>query len=403
MNAVARKVDSNGRLIIARKTGYSQNANRRWSVFDFIRMIILRLMDVDCSAAFVGLSRLAGIQWRTGVALWTGSIPAEAKRTGMYSVTRFDGDLTKLRPGGALCEPGRHIVTALAGGDVLSPEINELGTTTGGKPGAQTSREVRIRRRYLRRPSETDGGWTWLINLLPASVHATRAIVAFGRGQAWRTHTDRMTLLAPHDGPLYRQFLKAWTRLNRGLNLAFSATTMVGLGRVAIVILGSGLTDDGQITAAYRARLQLGLDQAITNPDATVVVTGGRPRKGITEAAAGRQWLVDHGLNPARIAVEDQSDSTVGNARGTIPLLMELGVDRYLLVSHASHLRRASIDFLAAALRAETVDNTAAAPTPILTPLAIDDYAPAPVKTAGPVDPDDRLLMAAEALAVLGI
>ncbi|MBN4926884.1 YdcF family protein [Hoyosella rhizosphaerae] len=120
---------------------------------------------------------------------------------------------------------------------------------------------------------------------------------------------------------------------------------------VAIVILGHGLRPDGSMQPELVKRLTAGLAQAITTPNAPIVVTGGSPQQGITEAAAMTQWLVEHGVPRSRILVEDQSVSTVANAQNTTKLLSQQGISEVILVTSPSHVRRAAANFAATGTR----------------------------------------------------
>ena len=135
MNVVQKRFVFFGRLMDKIKTGYNQGATRRWSVLDRVRKTLIPNKDVDCSAAFAILCWLSGIPWDMKTNTSTRNIAQKARATGMYSVEYFDGDLSKLRPGGALLEPGHHIASMLDNGEMLSPEQTELHTTTGGKLG----------------------------------------------------------------------------------------------------------------------------------------------------------------------------------------------------------------------------------------------------------------------------
>jgi hypothetical protein len=402
MNIVARKAVKAWRQINDFMNGYNQGMTRRWSAWNKSTNTINHNKEVDCSTAFVIGATIAGIPWDNTTGTSTRNIALKARATGMYDVDYFDGDLSKLRPGGALLEPAHHIASMLDHGEMLSPEQTELHTTTGGKPGEQKSYEVRIRKAYKRRPAEKNGGWTYIINLTRPAVHMKRALVAFAKGNAWGVHIRRLNIIAPHDGAATHEFIKRWAALNKGMDLGFIPTTLVNKGKVAIVVLGTKLNPNGAISGKYKQRLQLTLAKAQKNPDAIVIVSGGKPYNGITEAQAGRDWLKSQGVDGARIHMEHESNSTVGNALYSVPLMYKLGVDSYVLVSHASHLRRAAIDFLAATLKMENAKNKSLELTQ-LRPLAIDDYAPNPVKPSLPVDDSDREAMGAEVISILGL
>lgn len=130
-------------------------------------------------------------------------------------------------------------------------------------------------------------------------------------------------------------------RLTQGLPLmlAFNPVT------THIVVLGAGLTPEGKIQPVLEERLRAALRTAATFETAPIVVTGGVPRNGVTEAAAMREWLIEHGIAPERIIEEPRSRSTVENARFTNKLLIERGATGAVLVTNEDHLTRAMINF----------------------------------------------------------
>lgn len=122
-------------------------------------------------------------------------------------------------------------------------------------------------------------------------------------------------------------------------------------GRPTIVILGYGLRADGKMAAELINRVRAGKSQAELTTSAPIVVSGGVPKKGITEASAMQKWLVDNGVDASRITTEDKSGSTVANAQNTAAILAGKGVRDIILVTSPSHIRRAAADFAATGLR----------------------------------------------------
>ena len=100
-----------------------------------------------------------------------------------------------------------------------------------------------------------------------------------------------------------------------------------------------------------RDRVRAGKSQAELTTSAPIVVSGGVPKKGITEASAMQKWLVDNGVDASRITTEDKSGSTVANAQNTAAILAGKGVRDIILVTSPSHIRRAAADFAATGLR----------------------------------------------------
>nr|WP_237707900.1 YdcF family protein [Hoyosella subflava] len=143
----------------------------------------------------------------------------------------------------------------------------------------------------------------------------------------------------------------------------------------AIVILGYGLRDDGTMAAELVNRLQAGLRQAHATPDIPVFVTGGVPKRGITEAAAMKAWLLVHGVAESRITTEDRSTSTVTNAQYTTELLRQRGIAEAILVTSPSHIRRAAANFASAGTRVTGAVTTATDLDKYLTPYTREQQA----------------------------
>ncbi|WP_050949886.1 YdcF family protein [Gordonia effusa] len=122
-------------------------------------------------------------------------------------------------------------------------------------------------------------------------------------------------------------------------------------GRTAIVVLGYGLTANGKMAPELVKRVTAGKEQADVAAGAPIVVTGGAPKKGVTEAAAMRNWLVGKGIAASRITAEDKSTSTVSNAQNTATLLKLQGITDVVLVTSPDHIRRAAADFAGAGLK----------------------------------------------------
>ncbi|MGC4933259.1 YdcF family protein [Gordonia sp. DT30] len=129
-----------------------------------------------------------------------------------------------------------------------------------------------------------------------------------------------------------------------------STTARPVSGNPAIVILGFGLSPEGKPAPELIKRLEAGRAQALSSPSAPIVVTGGKPQNGATEASVMRKWLIANGVAPARIATEETSVSTVSNAQNTAGLLTARHISDVVLVTSPNHIRRAAADFAAAGL-----------------------------------------------------
>ncbi|TRW89109.1 transporter [Mycolicibacterium sp. 018/SC-01/001] len=131
---------------------------------------------------------------------------------------------------------------------------------------------------------------------------------------------------------------------------ALPALPEPGLG---IVTLGYALHDDGSMDDILIARLQQTKAAAQRWPSAPIVVTGGVEQSGRTEGESMKKWLVDNGVAAERIHDENFARSTVENASYGVDVLASVRATHALIISSASHIRRALTVFQLAA--AETL------------------------------------------------
>lgn len=115
--------------------------------------------------------------------------------------------------------------------------------------------------------------------------------------------------------------------------------------QTAVVVLGFGLLPDGTLRRELVNRLQAVAVQSITAPLSPIIVTGGAPKNGITEAAAMKEWLVRHFVPADRVHVEDRAGSTVENALYSTRMIRDIGAQNAVVVTSTNHIRRATADF----------------------------------------------------------
>jgi uncharacterized SAM-binding protein YcdF (DUF218 family) len=113
----------------------------------------------------------------------------------------------------------------------------------------------------------------------------------------------------------------------------------------AIVILGYGLKPDGTMREILRRRVLTGLIVAQFFPQSPIIVTGGNPQNGKSEAGQMRNMLMLLGFPANRIIVEDRANSTVQNARFSVPLAKQADTSGIILVTSTTHQGRADGDF----------------------------------------------------------
>ena len=132
----------------------------------------------------------------------------------------------------------------------------------------------------------------------------------------------------------------------------------------AILVFGAAVDPEGGVRGPLARRLRRALAEAAADPEALVIVSGGRVRGRPAEAPIMRDWLVAEGLDVTRIVVEVEARSTRENARHCADLIAARGFRRVTLVTERFHMLRARF-FLARALASRDLSvelRTSAAP-----------------------------------------
>lgn len=155
---------------------------------------------------------------------------------------------------------------------------------------------------------------------------------------------ERIESADPGQGTLWRAIMEDWRWCNEEMTVNRDVLPD-GLPQddsMCIVILGYGLNDDGSMKEELIDRLVVGLASALKYPNAFVCVTGGRTADNTNDTEAGQMaaWLIDKGLEPERILLEERSLSTTENARNVLLLLRGRlpQVDSIAVVSSDYHI-----------------------------------------------------------------
>ena len=124
----------------------------------------------------------------------------------------------------------------------------------------------------------------------------------------------------------WRRIIPFWDYVNSELviNDGMLPDDLPDTDELAIVVLGFQLNPDGSMRQELIGRLSVALSCALQYPNSVIVCTGGGTASAndeITEAGSMAEWLIDNGIDPERILIEDQSMSTAQNAVYTYRLL----------------------------------------------------------------------------------
>ncbi|RXJ74486.1 hypothetical protein CS022_02545 [Veronia nyctiphanis] len=110
--------------------------------------------------------------------------------------------------------------------------------------------------------------------------------------------------------------------------------------RLILVVQGLKLGPQAQPTAALNERLEAAFSLWEHNPESEIIVTGGVPVDGMTEAEVMTQWLITRGVPSTHIIEERRATNTVQNALFTAEIISQKQNHDIYVVSCLSHLPR---------------------------------------------------------------
>ena len=113
-------------------------------------------------------------------------------------------------------------------------------------------------------------------------------------------------------------------------------------GADAIVVLGGGVTKQGEPTPSTQERVLYGVALYREGFAPMLIFSTGAP-DGINEARVMERLALAQGIPPQAILLEEKSLNTAGNIRSVHQLLRERGWKRCILVSSPYHMRRIAL------------------------------------------------------------
>ncbi|MGF9698034.1 YdcF family protein [Paenibacillus sp. MABNR03] len=109
-----------------------------------------------------------------------------------------------------------------------------------------------------------------------------------------------------------------------------------------VIILGSGIKGT-ELSLTLKQRLDASLDYIRNHPQTPVIVSGGQgPGESIPEALAMKNYLVDQGIKPSQVIMEDQSTSTQENMAFSKKIIDKSGLEHpeIMIVTSDYHMFR---------------------------------------------------------------
>ena len=112
-----------------------------------------------------------------------------------------------------------------------------------------------------------------------------------------------------------------------------------------VVVLGCQVRATGDPSKALRQRLDRAYEYLAENENAVCIVSGGQgPDEPMTEAKVMRDYLVEKGIDPERIYMEDESHDTNQNMQYTAEIIEREGLSQNIaVITNSFHQYRASV------------------------------------------------------------
>ena len=163
--------------------------------------------------------------------------------------------------------------------------------------------------------------------------------------------------LNPASADRWERILDLWQTVSRGVetNEGLLPQGLPDTDELCLVVLGFQLNPDGTMRQELIERLKVALTCAEEYPNALIVCTGGgtaAENKTATEAGRMAEYLIENGVEPARVIVEDRSQTTAQNAIYTLQILAESypQVRQLAIVSSDYHIATGALLFGAQAI-----------------------------------------------------
>ena len=130
-------------------------------------------------------------------------------------------------------------------------------------------------------------------------------------------------------------FILFWNRVSRYDHASIQPTP-----RPAGLVLGAALWDE-KPSPALKERLDLAYQLYREGWVQHLILSGGKGDDGLSEAEGMKRYLVDKGVPPDRLLLEDQSRNTAENIANSKKILLQRNWEQIHLITHDYHMYRA--------------------------------------------------------------
>ena len=115
----------------------------------------------------------------------------------------------------------------------------------------------------------------------------------------------------------------------------------------AIVIFGAAVWPDGGPSPSLRRRIAYGRQAALDDPQALIFCSGGVGRHGASEAGLMAKLLIETGVDPARIALDEHSRDTLENVAAAAAFIHAERLEGAVICTDGYHVPRCRMLFRA--------------------------------------------------------
>ena len=171
--------------------------------------------------------------------------------------------------------------------------------------------------------------------------------------------------LGSRQGRLWTDIMDYWEYANTELtvNVDTLPDDLPKGGELALAVLGFELNDDGTMQDELIGRLTVALNCAKQYPNAYVICTGGGTAKNnpdVTEGGLMGEWMLERGLDPERLIVENKSRTTAENASNSYDIILKdyPQIDSVVVISSNYHIAWGSLLFEAAFMKSASEKQT---------------------------------------------
>lgn len=113
------------------------------------------------------------------------------------------------------------------------------------------------------------------------------------------------------------------------------------------IVLGYKLNKDATMDEILIKRLDLCLKLLNEEKIDRVILSGGKPTPpglNYSEAEAMEKYLLEKGVNPSILIKEDQSLTTVENAKYSVPIAKSLNANKIIVITTLEHMGRSFLN-----------------------------------------------------------